>query len=77
MGKITDDELQKVAELKAETSQIINSLGELEYQKTNLEFLISDIKSKVRDLKNREIQFLNELRTKYGDVSINIETGEF
>lgn len=77
MGKITDEDLQKVSELKAETSQLVFSLGEMQYQKISLELLETDLTEKVKELKAKEFKFLTELKDKYGNVSINIETGEF
>ena len=77
MGKITDAELKRVEELKQETSQIIYSLGEIHYQKANLDLLEDQVKERVKEFKAKELQFLNELKEKYGNVSINIETGEF
>jgi hypothetical protein len=42
-----------------------------------LELLIDEQKKKVVDIKQRESKILDELKEKYGNVSINIETGEF
>lgn len=77
MGKITDEELKNIADLKQEVSQIVYALGEIHYQKTNLDFLESELKEKVKQIKSKELQFLNNLKEKYGNVSVNIETGEF
>ena len=77
MGKITDEELQKINQVKQETMEIAYSLGELEFQKTTIEFLIEDVKNKVKEVKAKEAKLLNELKDKYGNVNINIETGEF
>ncbi len=77
MGKITDEELKKIEAIRKETTDVIYALGELEYQKTGLELLISDTKDKVKDIKLKETRLLTELKDKYGNVSINIETGEF
>lgn len=77
MGKITDEELKRVADLKGETSQLIYSLGEIQYQKVSLDLLEDQVREQIKDFKAKELQFLNELKQKYGNVSINIETGEF
>ena len=77
MGKITEEELKKVEELKQETSQIVYSLGEIHYQKVNLDLLENQVKERIKEFKNKELQFLNHLKEKYGNVAINIETGEF
>jgi hypothetical protein len=77
MGKITDEELKQVSDLKGETSQLIYSLGEIQYQKVSLDLLEDQVREQIKDFKAKELQFLNELKQKYGNVSINIETGEF
>lgn len=77
MAKITDEELKKITDLKQEVSQLIYSLGELQYQKVGLEQIELQLKDKVKQVKLQENQVLNDLKEKYGNVSINIETGEF
>lgn len=77
MGKITDEELKKVSDLKQETTQLVYSLGELQYQRLSLTLAEEELKSAIKEIKSRESKLLTDLRTKYGNVNINIETGEF
>lgn len=77
MGKITDEELKKISDLKQEISQLIYALGELQYQRLNLDQIETQLKDKAKQVKVQETQVLNDLKEKYGNVSINIETGEF
>lgn len=77
MGKISDEELHKINELKQQTMELVYGLGELEYQKVSIEFLVEELKSKIKTQKEKETNLLSELKTKYGNVNINIETGEF
>ena len=77
MGKLTDTELQLVQLIKKDALEVASTLGELGYQKMALELLIEDERKKVKDIKERETRILEDLKTKYGNVSINIETGEF
>lgn len=77
MGKITDEELQKINQVKQETIEIAYALGELEFQKTTLDLLAEDLRKRVKEIKSKEAQLLGDLKTKYGNVNINIETGEF
>lgn len=77
MGKITEEELKKVSELRQETSQIVYALGEIEYQRIALSATEELVKEKMKEVKTKETAVLNELKEKYGNVSINIETGEF
>ena len=77
MANITEDELKRVQLIKKEAIEIASTLGELEYQKISLDLLIDDQKDKIKQLKKEEEKLFDELRDKYGNVNINIETGEF
>jgi hypothetical protein len=77
MGKLTDTELQLVQLIKRDALEVASTLGELSYQKMTIDLLIEEEKKKVKDIKEREAKILDELKEKYGNVSINIETGEF
>ena len=77
MGKITDTELQLVQLIKRDALEVASTLGELSYQRMTIDLLIDEEKKKVKDIKEREAKILDELKEKYGNVSINIETGEF
>ena len=77
MGKLTDTELQLVQLLKKDALEVASTLGELSYQRMTIDLLIDEEKKKVKDIKEREAKILDELKEKYGNVSINIETGEF
>jgi len=77
MGKITDDELKRIDLIKQDSLEIASILGELTYQKINLENQIDEQRKRVLEVKKQEINLFAELRQKYGNVVINIETGEF
>lgn len=77
MGKLTDTELQLIQLIKKDALEVASTLGELSYQKMTIDLLIEEEKDKIRDIKAREAKILDELKQKYGNVSINIETGEF
>jgi len=77
MGKLTDNELQRLHAIRKDSLEIASSLGELQYQKTVLELLMDAQKEKIKDLKKSEGSLFEELKDKYGNININIETGEF
>lgn len=77
MGKLTDTELQLIQLIKKDALEVASTLGELSYQRMTIDLLIDEEKMKVKDIKAREAKILDELKEKYGNVSINIETGEF
>lgn len=77
MAKITEDELKRIEILKKDSLEIASALGELQYQKISIDLFIEEQKEKIKDLKKEEAKLFKELRDKYGNVNINIETGEF
>lgn len=77
MGKLTDTELQKIQLIKKDTIEVATTLGELEFQKISIDLLIEEEKKKIKDIKQRESQIFIDLKEAYGNISINIETGEF
>jgi len=77
MQKLTDTELQRIQFIKKDALEIASTLGELQYQKVSIDLLIEEEKQKIKELKKTEKQLFEELRDKYGNVNINIETGEF
>jgi hypothetical protein len=77
MGNITETELQRIQLIKKDSIEVASTLGELAYQKITLELLIEEEKKKIKEIKITEAKLLAELKDKYGNVNINIETGEF
>lgn len=77
MGKLTDTELQRVQLIKKDALEVASILGELSYQKISIELLIDEQKKRIKDLKLEEEKILSELKDKYGNVSINIDNGDF
>jgi|APGre2960657404_1045060.scaffolds.fasta_scaffold200409_2 hypothetical protein len=77
MSKLTDTELQKIQLIKKDALEVASTLGELSYQKLTIELLIEEEKKKIKAIKVDEEKVLSELKDKYGNVSINIETGDF
>lgn len=75
-NKLTDQELQEVQDIRKSVTEIASVLGDLNYQKISLDIMIEEQKSKVLEVKKRELEFFQKIRTSYGNVSINIDTGE-
>ena len=76
MEKLTTEELSKIKLIKQDALEIASKLGELEFQKISIELKIDEQKKEIAALKLREHSILEEITSKYGDVTINIETGE-
>ena len=77
MGKLTENELERLHLIRKDSLEIASALGELQYQKTVLELMMEDQKDKIKKLKKSEASLFEELKDKYGNININIETGEF
>lgn len=77
MNKVTENELQRIAFIKKEALDIASALGELQYQKEIIELQIGSQREKIKDVRSQEDKLFVELRDNYGNISINIETGEY
>tara|TARA_R110000868_G_scaffold88724_6_gene247237 strand:- start:2206 stop:2451 length:246 start_codon:yes stop_codon:yes gene_type:complete len=77
MNKVTENELQRIAFIKKEALDIASALGELQYQKEILDLQIQSQREKIKDVRSQEDKLFVELRDNYGNISINIETGEY
>ena len=75
--KLSETELGLIQLIKQDAIDIASTLGQLNYQKTVLELQIQEQTNKIKDIRSREELFFSDLRDKYGDISLNINTGEF
>ena len=69
MKKIRDIQLKKITDQQQKLSRLLNNIGVLEIRKHNLA-------SDVRTLSNEIETTKKELEEEYGQVNINLETGE-
>lgn len=76
MEKITEDELKRIELIKQDSLEVASILGELNYQKIVIDNQIDQQKAKILDIKKQESVLFEELKSKYGNITINIETGE-
>jgi hypothetical protein len=75
--KITENELQRVSYIKKEALDIASVLGELNYQKTIIDLQIDAQKQRIVQLRKDEEKLFSDLKENYGNISINLETGEY
>lgn len=73
---LSKEELKQFQSIREEIFETISILGDLEYRKTLLEFEIDSLKSNIKQNAIKEKTLLTELGIKYGNGSINVETGE-
>lgn len=74
--KITEEEFQEIQEIRKLVTEIASILGDLNYQRVSLDIMIDEQKSKIFEIKKREISLFERIRKNYGNVSVNLETGE-
>lgn len=75
--KITENELQRVSYIKKESLDVASILGELNYQKTIIDLQIDAQKQRIVQLRKDEEKLFSDLKENYGNISINLETGEY
>lgn len=73
---LTEEELKQFQAIREEIFETISVLGDLEYRKTLLSFEIDNLKGTIKQNAIKEKTLLTELGNKYGNGSINVETGE-
>lgn len=73
---ITPEELKKLQDVKSSIYETISILGDLNYRKTLLELELDNLKDAIKQNAAQERALLKEFGLKYGDGSINVETGE-
>jgi len=81
--KLTEEEIKQIKEMQAKYNQFVFELGSIEVQLQNVNATKSAIETEkdniVEDIKKlgeREKELIEALKEKYGEGSINIETGE-
>ena len=72
---VTAEELEKLKSFRNETDTFIIALGQIQYQKTLLELQEEQVKKQVFESKQKEKVIYDDLVAKYGNVSVDIETG--
>ena len=73
---ITQEELQEIKMIKSTTDYHVYTLGQLAYEKLQLDLKEAELKDQIKHAKQVENNFLKKMTASYGDVSENLETGE-
>jgi len=74
---LTQEEIQKLTELKSQFNELVGVVGNVEIQIMDLQLKKEQLKSSLQNLQQQEISIAKELEDKYGQGSISLETGEF
>jgi len=73
---LTPEELQKFQDLRKGIFETVSILGDLNYRKTLINIELESLNEAIKKNATEERDLLKEFGQKYGDGSINIETGE-
>jgi hypothetical protein len=74
--KLTEQELKQLQDFQSNSENLISQLGQLSFQKLQLERNENVLKQQHEELIKEEIQISTLLKEKYGDISIDIKTGD-
>lgn len=75
--KLSQEEIETLTKLQDTQSNIINNLGQLEYNIQLLELQKEDLTEQIEKLKKAELKIGQDLTKKYGNGSIDLDTGIF
>lgn len=83
MNKITEQEMTELTQLREQYSKTIFEIGQLQYEKYELENQLKTIDSELTGLYGdissnyqRQDDYLTKIREKYGEGNLDIQTGE-
>ena len=74
---LTQEEVNKLKELKQEFQGLTDVAGKVEIQIMNLELQKQTIKANLQQIQQKELVLAKELEEKYGNGTISLESGEF
>jgi hypothetical protein len=74
---LTESELSSIKSIQIELQNAISELGNVEFQKNNLENIKLTVLAKLKEIQIKQNQLGSDLNKKYGDGVINLESGEF
>ena len=75
--KLSQEELQQIADLQNRNRAIVQELGEIELVKLNVERRRDNAEAFLAELRQAEADFGKALSEKYGDGTVDLSTGEF
>lgn len=74
---LNQEEINKLKEYQSNFNLVVNSLGSIEFKIQNLLLDKEDLKKSLIELRIQEKSILDKIKEKYGEGSIDIESGEF
>ena len=74
---LTKEELETLRLLQQDFQNLQFELGEIEIIKIQIEERYENVKKTLKETQTKELSFSKSIKEKYGDISLNVETGEF
>lgn len=75
--KLTEQELNTLTELRQQNSAIVSELGQIELVRMQVENRRRNAEAYLNNLRESEDTFFKDLTEKYGNGSIDLDSGEF
>lgn len=75
--KFTNEELTEIKELQNLYNTVVYQAGQYYLEETALNKRKELVDSNLNEIKRKEEEIISSLTTKYGEGSINLESGEF
>lgn len=77
MAKLKTEELEVLTNIQNQIRQQTQALGSMTYEQRLIEANIESISNSIQELQAQREAKLTELRTEYGDGTVDLTTGEF
>lgn len=75
--KLSPEEISQLHNIQKDQEALVQAFGQLEYQIQSLEFNKEELITKLENIKQQELDLGKSLNEKYGNGTINLETGVF
>ena len=75
--KLSEEEIQTLSQLQSDQQTLINSFGEVEMQIQLAEIKKDSLVEALTSLKNKEVEVGKMFQDKYGNGTIDLESGIF
>ena len=76
-NKFTEDELKQVQNIQLSYQNIQNQFGQLKMAQIRLDEQEIELEETLKNIQSKEKKFLDGITEKYGEGTLNPETGEF
>ena len=75
--KFTEEEMKNISLIKEDYNRITIKLGQIEMDRILLDEQRDDLNKKYFEVREKEIKYAKELSSKYGEGSLDLDTGVF